>query len=302
MEGIVLFNKPKNLTSTQIVNYFKKKTNKKVGHGGTLDPFAEGLLILGIGEHTKELSKFLKESRKTYISEIFLGATSDTYDIEGKITLTNQPLPSITEIEKILPEFVGEIYQKPPIFSALKIKGKRAYDLARKNKNIEIPPRKVVIYDLKILDYKENILKILAEVGSGVYIRSLANDIGEKLGCGGYLKSLIRIKINEFKIEEALTFEDLEKDFLELYAKVYGRVQGVGYRYFVKDNALDLNLTGCTRNLIDGSVEVLAQGREDNLQKLIQLLKKGPFLAKVEKLELIFRKPIVSYENFSIIK
>ncbi len=301
MEGIVLFNKPKRFTSTQIVNYFKKKTNKKVGHGGTLDPFAEGLLILGIGDYTKELTKFLKESRKTYIGEIFLGAVSDTYDIDGKITFTNKSLPSITEIEKILPEFIGEIYQKPPIFSALKIKGKRAYDLARKNKDLEIPPRKAVIYDLKILDYKENILKILAEVGSGVYIRSLANDIGEKLGCGGYLKSLIRTKINEFNVNEALTFEDLEKDFLELYAKVYGRVQGVGYRYFVKNNALDLNLTGYTRNLIDGSVEVLAQGREDNLQKLIQFLKKGPFLAKVERLELIFRKPNIIYSNFQIV-
>jgi tRNA pseudouridine55 synthase len=302
MEGIILFNKPKNYTSYQIVEFFKKRTKKKVGHGGTLDPLAEGLLILGIGEYTKELNKFLKESIKTYIAEIVLGARSTTYDREGKITQTNADFTQTNadKIEKILSSFIGEIEQTPPPFSAVKIKGKPAYLLARKGKKVELKPRKVKIYDIKILDYNWPMLKIEVTSSSGTYIRSLANDIGEKLGCGGYLNDLKRTKINEFKVEQALTFEDMENNFLEFYAKVYGRVQGVGYRYFVKEKAQNLDIFGYVKNLEDGTVEVLAQGSEENLQKLIEELKKGPFLARVDKLDIVFRKPLNIFYNFRI--
>jgi tRNA pseudouridine55 synthase len=330
MEGVILFNKPKNYTSYQIVEFFKKRTKKKVGHGGTLDPLAEGLLILGIGEYTKELNKFLKESIKTYIAEIILGARSTTYDREGKITQTNADFTQTNadKIKKILSSFIGEIEQIPPPFSAVKIKGKPAYSLARKGKKVELKPRKVKIYDIKILEitlnntnsetkqhetfinnnphksvldpYKSVVLRIEVTCSSGTYIRSLANDIGEKLGCGGYLNDLKRTKINEFKVEQALTFEDMENNFLEFYAKVYGKVQGVGYRYFVKEKAQNLNLFGYVKNLEDVSVEVLAQGREENLQKLIEELKKGPFLARVDKLDIVFRKPLNIFYNFQI--
>jgi tRNA pseudouridine55 synthase len=319
MEGIVLFNKPKNYTSYQIVEFFKKRTKKKVGHGGTLDPLAEGLLILGIGEYTKELNKFLKESIKTYIAEIILGTRSTTYDREGKITQTNADFTQTNadKIEKILSSFIGEIEQIPPPFSAVKIKGKPAYFLARKGKKVELKPRKVKIYEIKILNYNWPILKIEVTCSSGTYIRSLANDIGEKLGCGGYLNDLKRTRIiltqtyadftqtnadskNVFTIEQALTFEDMENNFLEFYAKVYGRVQGVGYRYFVKEKAQNLDLFGYVKNLEDGSVEVLAQGREENLQKLIEELKKGSFLARVDKLDIVFRKPLNIFYNFRI--
>jgi tRNA pseudouridine55 synthase len=319
MEGIVLFNKPKNYTSYQIVEFFKKRTKKKVGHGGTLDPLAEGLLILGIGKYTKELNKFLKESVKTYIAEIILGTRSTTYDREGKITQTNADFTQTKadKIEKILNSFIGEIEQIPPPFSAVKIKGKPAYFLARKGKKVELKPRKVKIYEIKILNYNWPILKIEVTCSSGTYIRSLANDIGEKLGCGGYLNDLKRTRIiltqtyadftqtnadskNVFIIEQALTFEDMENNFLEFYAKVYGRVQGVGYRYFVKEKAQNLDLFGYVKNLEDGSVEVLAQGREENLQKLIEELKKGSFLARVDKLDIVFRKPLNIFYNFRI--
>ncbi len=300
MEGIVLFHKPKGLTSNKVVEYFKKLTKKKVGHGGTLDPMAEGLLILGIGEYTKELNKFLKESKKTYMAQITLGYKSNTYDAEGEIEKVSDKLPSKEEIEKELKNFIGEILQKPPSYSAIKIKGKPAYEYVRAGKSIELETRKVKIYDLKILDYQEGILKILAEVGSGVYIRSLANDLGEKLGCGGYLSGLLRTKINEFELERALTFEDLEKDYLEFKAKIYGIVQGVGFRYFVEYFANQLNIVGYAKNLIDGTVEVLAQGKEKNLQELIEKLKRGPRLAKVEKLEIIFQKPKEYFYDFRI--
>ncbi len=300
MEGIILFNKPKGLTSNDIVEYFKNLTKKKVGHGGTLDPLAEGLLILGVGEYTKELNKFLKESKKTYLAQIILGYKSDTYDSEGKIEKIEEKLPPREAIEKELQNFIGEILQKPPSYSAIKINGKSAYQYKRQGKEIEIQPRKVRIYDLKILDYQENNLKILAEVGSGVYIRSLANDLGENLGCGGYLKELIRTKINEFEINRALTFEDIKNDYLEFYSKIFGGVQGVGFRYFVEYWANQLDIKGYTKNLFDGSVEVLAQGKEENLQQLIKKLKIGPRLAKVEKLEITFQKPKEYFPDFRI--
>jgi|GEM_PF-101952 len=333
MEGIVLFNKPKNYTSYQVVEFFKKRTKKKVGHGGTLDPLAEGLLILGIGEYTKELNKFLKESIKTYIAEIVLGARSTTYDREGKIYPNDELInyPNIDRIKEVINSFIGEIEQIPPPFSAVKIKGKPAYLLARKGEKVELKPRKVKIYDIKILEITLNnanletkqhetfinnnirvdsclnprefvVLRIEVTCSSGTYIRSLANDIGEKLGCGGYLNDLKRTRINEFKVEQALTFEDIENNFLEFYAKVYGRVQGVGYRYFVKEKAQSLDISGYVKNLEDGTVEVLAQGREENLQKLIEELKKGPYLAKVEKIDIIFRKPLEIFRNFEIKK
>jgi tRNA pseudouridine55 synthase len=304
MEGIVLFNKPKDYTSYQIVEFFKKKIKKKVGHGGTLDPLAEGLLILGVGEYTKELNKFLKESIKTYVAEIILGARSTTYDREGQLARTDfgagQGNIELEKIKEVVGSFIGEIEQIPPPFSAVKIKGKPAYLLARKGKKIELKPRKVKIYDIKILDYNWPMLKIEVTCSSGTYIRSLANDIGEKLGCGGYLNDLKRTKINEFKVEQALTFEDMENNFLEFYAKVYGRVQGVGYRYFVKEKAQNLDIFGYVKNLEDGTVEVLAQGSEENLQKLIEELKKGPFLARVDKLDVVFRKPLNIFSHFRI--
>jgi tRNA pseudouridine55 synthase len=321
MEGIVLFNKPKNYTSYQIVEFFKKRTKKKVGHGGTLDPLAEGLLILGIGEYTKELNRFLKGSIKTYIAEIILGARSTTYDREGPRTRTEfgaeQGNIEPEKIKEVVNSFIGEIEQIPPPFSAVKIRGKPAYLLARKGEKVELKPRKVKIYDIKILDYNWPTLRVEVTCSSGTYIRSLANDIGEKLGCGGYLNELKRTRIiltqtyadftqtnadskNVFTIEQALTFEDMENDFLEFYAKVYGRVQGVGYRYFVKEKAQNLDIFGYVKNLEDGSVEVLAQGREENLQKLIEELKKGPFLARVDKLDIVFRKPINIFFNFQI--
>lgn len=307
MEGLVLFNKPEGKTSYEIVEYFKKLTKKRVGHGGTLDPFAEGLLILGIGEYTKELQKFLKESIKTYIAEIELGKISSTYDREGEIKLVNkfspnQPIfiPNKSKLEEILQSFIGEIEQIPPPFSAVKIKGRPAYEYARKGEKVNLKPRKIKIYEIKILEYNFPILKIETTVGSGTYIRTLANDIGEKTGFGGYLKNLFRIKINDYELKHALTFEDIEKKFLEFLAKIYGRVQGVGFRFFAESYANDLNIKGYVKNLIDGTVEVLAQGIEENLQKFILKLKQGPRLAKVEKIDILFRKPLKIYSDFKI--
>jgi len=300
MEGLVLFNKPSGYTSYQVVEFFKKKTNKKVGHGGTLDPLAEGLLIIGIGEYTKELTKFLRESIKEYICIIKLGYISDTYDKEGKIIETNKEIPDFEKIKEILESFKGKILQKPPIYSAIKIKGKPLYKLARKGEKINLKEREVTVYDLEVLDFQRNLLYLRLKVSSGFYVRSFANDLGEKLGCGAYLEKLVRVRINGFDLESALTFEDFEKDFLEFQAKIYGRVQGVGYRYFAEKNAQKLNILGYAKNLKDGTVEIVAQGGEESLQKFIEQLKIGPFLAKVAKIDIMFRKPKDIYLYFEI--
>jgi tRNA pseudouridine55 synthase len=300
MEGIILFNKPSGYTSYQIVEFFKKKTNKKVGHGGTLDPLAEGLLIIGVGEYTKELTKFLKNSIKEYICTIKLGYISNTYDKEGEIIKTNKEIPSLEKTKEILESFKGKILQRPPIYSAIKIKGVPLYKLAREGKKIDVKEREVEVYDLEVLSFQNDLLTLRIKVSSGFYVRSFANELGEKLGCGAYLEKLIRTKINNFDLEFALTFEDFEKDFLEFQAKVYGKVQGVGYRYFTEKIAKKLNILGYVKNLEDGTVEIVAQGKEEDLQKFIEQLKIGPFLAKVEKIDIIFKKPADIYLYFEI--
>jgi tRNA pseudouridine55 synthase len=300
MEGIILFNKPSGYTSYQIVEFFKRKTNKKVGHGGTLDPLAEGLLIIGVGEYTKELTKFLKNSIKEYICTIKLGYISNTYDKEGEIIKTNKEIPSFKKTKEILESFKGKILQRPPIYSAIKIKGVPLYKLAREGKKIDVKEREVEVYDLEVLSFQNDLLTLRIKVSSGFYVRSFANELGEKLGCGAYLEKLIRTKINNFDLEFALTFEDFEKDFLEFQAKIYGKVQGVGYRYFTEKIAKNLNILGYVKNLEDGTVEVVAQGKEEDLQKFIEQLKIGPFLAKVEKIDIIFKKPKDIYLYFEI--
>jgi tRNA pseudouridine55 synthase len=300
MEGIILFNKPSGYTSYQIVEFFKRKTNKKVGHGGTLDPLAEGLLIIGVGEYTKELTKFLKNSIKEYICTIKLGYISNTYDKEGEIIKTNKEIPSFEKTKEVLESFKGKILQRPPIYSAIKIKGIPLYKLAREGKKIDVKEREVEVYDLEVLSLQNDLLTLRIKVSSGFYVRSFANELGEKLGCGAYLEKLIRTKINNFDLEFALTFEDFEKDFLEFQAKIYGKVQGVGYRYFTEKIAKNLNILGYVKNLEDGTVEVVAQGKEEDLQKFIEQLKIGPFLAKVEKIDIIFKKPTDIYLYFEI--
>lgn len=339
MEGIIIFNKPRGIKSTEVVKYFKKKLETKVGHGGTLDPLASGLLIIGTGEYTQDLNFFLTKSKKKYVVEAILGIVSSSYDLEGDLSFTEDKLPTFEQVKSLLKEFEGESYQVPPLFSAIKIKGVPLYKLARQQKitnNFLIPQRKIKIEMIKFLDYQridENyykdffvdikeikgkpreIAKIKFEVivSSGTYIRSLVNDLGYKLRCGGCLSSLERRKIyleddsflknygqSIFSVNEALTFADLENNFLEFQARIFGFVQGVNFRTSVCNLARELNLTGWVKNREDGSVEVLAQGREEPLQKLISFLKKGPTLAKVDKVKIIFRYPLTKFENFSI--
>ncbi len=211
MEEIIFVDKPAGISSFGAVARVRRILSEreghrvKVGHTGTLDPFATGLLILLAGKATKKAPELTKKD-KVYEAELRLGATSTTGDPEGEITETGAKLPDLAQIEAILPQFTGKIQQKPPIFSAIKINGQRAYKLARKGQQVEMPTREVEIYSLEIIGYEAPILKIRTHVSSGTYIRSLAEDIGTALGCGAYLTALRRTQIADYKLDELPLF------------------------------------------------------------------------------------------------
>lgn len=301
MEGIVLFNKPSGYYSNQILNYFRKIfKEKKIGHGGTLDKLAQGLLIIGIGEETKYLNYFLKKTKKTYLAEIKFGYISETYDREGKLKKINNCQINKENLINILEKFKGEINQQPPKYSAVKIKGQPAYKLARQQIEFDLPIKKVTLYDYQIISFYEETLKIRLVVSSGFYVRSFANDLGKELSCGAVLWNLIREKIGNFKLNKALSFEDFEKNYLECKIYVYGKVQRVGYRYFCLNLAKKFNVFGYAENLSDGRVKVLIQGELEKLNEILQKLKIGPYLAKVDKVIAIWQKPLNSYRSFNI--
>ena len=221
ISGILNIYKPAGPTSHDIVDKIRKITKiKKVGHAGTLDPFAEGVLIILIGQATKLQPKFMKMP-KTYLATLKLGAVSNTYDKTGTISHQNIEYNNQTitksKIQNILKQFIGEIKQVPPIFSAIKIKGEKAYELARKGIKPNLKPRKVKIYDIQLRKYEWPELEIKVKCGKGTYIRSLANDIGQKLGCGAYLEKLIRTQIGKFSTNNSVKVNTLNKENWQRY-------------------------------------------------------------------------------------
>jgi tRNA pseudouridine55 synthase len=219
----LLIDKPAGITSHDVVDEVRRITGeRKVGHGGTLDPMATGLLIVAVGRSsTKQLGTLINKTSKTYLAEMFLGEERDTHDIEGVAVekKNNFPKPKKAPLKKLLEEFKGEIEQIPPKHSAIKVGGTKAYKLARKGKEVNLPRRKVTIYDLRLVSYKFPILKIKAEVSSGTYIRALARDIGRRIGSGAYLTSLRRTKIGKYSVNEAVTLDKLTKGNWKEYTK-----------------------------------------------------------------------------------
>ena len=216
MDGIIIINKPQNCTSHDIVYKIKKLTNQKVGHTGTLDPLAEGVLPILVGKATR-CSKYLINHNKKYIVKLKLGVKTDTLDEEGKIIEkknVDSKIMDKTNIENTLELFIGKQTQIPPIYSAIKVNGKKLYEYARKGQKVEIPKREIEIYEMTLLniDKKENIIEFKVYCSKGTYIRTLCEDIAKKLGTIGYMKSLKRIKVDKFEIEKAITFEKLEEN------------------------------------------------------------------------------------------
>ena len=228
MEGILLVDKPVDWTSFDVVNYVrrmvadiegKKPRNVKVGHTGTLDPAATGLLVLCVGKYTKKVPQLIKQD-KTYEVELTLGKTSTTGDKKGVITdwgleTEDRIIPETQEVQEAIRSFVGEIEQTPPIYSAIKINGKRAYELARAGKPVVMQPRKVTIYSIENTEYDYPKIKFEAKVGSGTYIRSLAEDIGRELGVGAYMSDLRRTSVGDATLAQAYSVSDITKELLQ---------------------------------------------------------------------------------------
>ncbi len=209
--GIVLIDKPYGLTSFDIIAKLRKILwIKKIGHGGTLDPLATGLLIVCVGRPATKLADYYQAFPKEYRCTINIGARTKTYDLESDPEdFKDYSHLSEDNIKEAIMSFVGEIEQTPPQHSAVKINGKRAYELARKDEDFELKSRKINIYSIGDIKINLPLVDFTVLCSKGTYIRSLANDIGEKLGCGAYLSGLIRSKIADFAVEEALSLEDV---------------------------------------------------------------------------------------------
>lgn len=214
MQGILIINKPQGFTSQDVVSKVKKILNiKKAGHTGTLDPMATGVLPVLLGEYTK-LSKYLIEHDKIYIAKIKLGEKTDTGDSEGNVIETkNVDKNKISDenVKKVLESFLGKQKQIPPIYSAIKVNGKKLYEYARQGIEVKLEPREIEIYDIKLLNINNLEIEFEVNCSKGTYIRSLCEDIAKKLGTVGYMSSLQRTLVDKFSIDNAIDFETLEK-------------------------------------------------------------------------------------------
>jgi len=216
----LLINKPLHWTSFDAVRKIRNLVNvKKVGHAGTLDPLATGLLIICTGKFTKKLSEFMARE-KEYTGSITLGAVTPTFDLESK-PQNQKSYQSISaeDIRSATSRFIGELMQIPPAHSAIKKDGKRVYKLARSGQEVKLDPRKVFISEFEINPIELPKIYFKVVCSTGTYIRSLANDVGEVLGCGAYLSSLCRTRIGEFKIEDAMTIEEFEQKIQSIHQK-----------------------------------------------------------------------------------
>lgn len=202
-----------------MVDLVRRITGEKtVGHAGTLDPFAEGVLLILVGREMTRRQKEFMAMPKTYVATLHLGATSDTDDVMGKIMEhetwnMKHVIPAEAEIQDVLKTFIGDIEQIPPIHSAIKLQGKKAYELARRGQTPKLKPRTVHIENIKLPHYAWPQLEIEVDCGSGTYIRALARDIGEKFGCGAYVEKLIRTRVGMYQVEDAVKPESLENSF-----------------------------------------------------------------------------------------
>ena len=235
MDGIIIINKSKNCTSHDIVRKAKKILNEKVGHTGTLDPNATGVLPLLVGKGT-QISKYLINHDKTYEAVLKLGEKTDTADVEGQIIEKKEVQPSNLEkenVEKVLKSLIGKQEQIPPIYSAIKVNGKKLYEYARHGEQVEIEPRTIEIYDLQLIDIQEQEITYKVHCSKGTYIRTLCEKIAEKLDTVGYMKELKRTQVGEFLIENSITIEEVENDAEKNFITIE--------RYFEKYPKINLN-------------------------------------------------------------
>ena len=217
MDGFINVNKPLGRTSSDVVVFIRKRLPRgvRVGHGGTLDPEAGGVLPVCVGGAAR-LFDYIIDKEKTYVATLKLGQVTTTQDATGEVVEEHEVNSSRSDIERVLPRFVGEIEQIPPMYSAIKKDGRRLYQLARKGEAVDIPARKCVVHGIELLDdLGDNRYKLSIRCGKGVYIRTLCHDIGAALGCGGHMATLERVQAGAFRIEDALTLEQIDEMYRE---------------------------------------------------------------------------------------
>ncbi len=278
MDGIVNVNKPLGITSHDVVYRLRKILGiKKIGHTGTLDPDASGVLPMCVGKGTK-LAEYLTATDKCYMAQMTLGAFTDTQDASGEVLQSFEVNVTEEEIRAAVGQFVGEIMQVPPMFSAIKINGKKLYELAREGKTVEREARKVFINDIEIksIDMEKHTVDMLVSCSKGTYIRTLCNDIGLMLGCGGYMSALERTKSGRFDIERALTLEEIEK---MASVKDFSFIEPIGEVLCEYDKII---LAEKNAKRLRNGIKISVEGLEEN--KTYRVFdEQGMFLALAEK-------------------
>ena len=220
MNGIVIVDKPQGWTSQDVTARLRRVyATRRIGHGGTLDPMATGVLPVFVGRATRGV-EFFEHAEKTYETVLLLGRTTDTQDVTGAILAEKPVHLSPADIEKVLPRFRGDILQVPPMYSALKVNGKKLYELARKGQEVERQPRPITVFELTNLGFDGTRLSLRVRCSKGTYIRTLCQDIGDALGCGGCMEALRRVRAGEYGIEDAVPLEQLlESETPERYLR-----------------------------------------------------------------------------------
>ncbi len=267
MDGIIVVNKPKGCTSHDIVYKVKKITNSKVGHTGTLDPMATGVLPLLIGKGTL-CSKYLINHDKIYQAKIQLGQKTDTADEEGEV-VEEQKVGDLSQenVKQILNTFIGKQEQVPPMYSAIKVNGKKLYEYARKGQTVEIQPRQIEIYDIKLMKLNKgnNQLQFQVSCSKGTYIRSLCEDIAKRLGTVGYMCELNRIQVGDFNIKDSVTVEELQEDenFINSHIISLEKLFGDNKMLQLNSKKLQLFLNGVqlTMNEQEGVYRIYSDGK-----------------------------------------
>lgn len=220
MNGIVIVDKPQGWTSQDVTARLRRVyATRRIGHGGTLDPMATGVLPVFVGRATRGV-EFFEHAEKTYDTVLLLGRTTDTQDVTGTVLAEKAVRLSPADIERVLPRFRGDILQVPPMYSALKVNGKKLYELARKGQEVERQPRPITVFELTNLGFDGTRLSLRVKCSKGTYIRTLCQDIGEALGCGGCMEALRRVRAGEYGIEDAVPLEQLlESETPERYLR-----------------------------------------------------------------------------------
>lgn len=260
MRGLLVVNKAKGWTSFDIVNYCKHTLKtREVGHLGTLDPMATGVLVVTVGSATKLFDMFLNKTKK-YVAKFEFGYSTDTLDAEGCLENKTDNIPSLQQISQVLPLFLGQIEQIPPKYSAKKINGQKAYDLARKGKDFELKPSKIMINNLKILDYSNNVLTIEIECGAGTYIRSLGRDIALKLNSLATMIELTRIEVGNFTLENSINIKDENVDIEKYILPIDSVFYNLPTLDSVEDVARLINGQTLIRTVKDGDYKMYLNG------------------------------------------